>query len=374
MFRILSIVTIVALAIFANAGKVCRAEELSERSELSTEMVKLRQNLRDCLDAYYGRPENVQSRNPWEVMHALIAYGVDTEVLVGNQRANAIGWLCYNGACKGQTLFDVSQGKLVPRKGVGVQGHHGQFLAMLAQSKVPADFPIVVGAQEFTIKDLIRFEQLTCRPKSELTFKLIGLAHYLDSDAAWRDDQGQTWSISRLIQEELAQPIVGAACGGTHRLMGFAYAARKREREGKPLTGEFQRARIFLDDYHEYTFRLQNPDGSFSTKWFAGPAAAPDPGRRVQTSGHILEWLAYSLPQEQLGDERVIRAVDYLTRLLMNNPSGNYEIGPRGHALHALVIYDERLFGAMPGERTKHQSVAEAVDESLGLSEHFRLD
>jgi len=48
---------------------------------------------------------------------------------------------------------------------------------------------------------------------------------------------GEPWSIQRLVQEELKQPIRGAACGGTHRLMGFSYAVNKRVKRGKPVVG-----------------------------------------------------------------------------------------------------------------------------------------
>lgn len=356
MRRTFSLVSIVAACWLALAGGLSRGQDATEtpgvETKLSPQMESLRAELRHCLAAYYGRPENVQNRNPWEVMHALIAYGIDTEVVANDRRVNAIGWLCFNGACRGQTLFQTNGELLLPRKGVGVQGHDGQFLGMLAQSKVKSDYPIKVDGRDFTVADLIAYEQRTCRPRTELTFKLIGLSHYLESDAVWKDDLGQTWSIPRLIREELAQPIVGAACGGTHRLMGLAYAVRKREREGKPIEGEWLRARTFLNDYHAYTLKLQNDDGSFSTNWFASRGSAPSAARRVQTSGHILEWLAYSVPVEQLDDEPIVRAVDYLTGLLLQNHQGDWEIGPRGHALHALVIYDERMFGASPGSRT----------------------
>ena len=70
------------------------------------------------------------------------------------------------------------------------------------------------------------------KDETELTFKLIALAHYLDSDATWTSETGDEWSISRLIEEEIQSPIIGAACGGTHRLMGLSYAVRERVKHG----------------------------------------------------------------------------------------------------------------------------------------------
>ena len=116
------------------------------------------------------------------------------------------------------------------RSGPGYQGHEGQFLHTLARSKVRSDYPIRVDGHEFTVADLIEYEKKTCRAGSELTFKLVALSHYLDSDATWTCDRGETWNIPRLIREELAQPIVGAACGGTHRLIGYSAAVNVRRK------------------------------------------------------------------------------------------------------------------------------------------------
>ena len=136
-------------------------------------------------------------------------------------------------------------------------------------------------------------------------------------------------------------------------MTGFSYAVRKRQQRKEPITGQWSRAKKFIEDYHEYTFKLQNPDGSFSTNWFAGREDNGGPGRRLETTGHITEWLAYSLLKEDLTDPRMIKAVDYLTNLLMENRHEKWGIGPLGHGLHALAIYDERMFAGQPGKRAE---------------------
>ena len=297
---------------------------------------------------YRPRRLNTRDHNNWEVMHAIIAYGVDTQISrggLGSPDVNAVTWMCVNGVCKGEQMLYLDRGQLVARKGPSLQGHYGQFLAILAQSHVKPDYPMLVGGKSFTIADLIEHEKLDCQAGEELTFKLISLMHYLDSDATWRSRDGQQWSIQRLIHEELKQPIVrNAACGGTHRLMGFSYAVNKRIQRGKPITGEFQRAQTFINNYHRYTFTLQNSDGSFSTQWFARREASPDVDRRLKTTGHILEWLSFSLSDSDLHNPRVMKAVDYLATILQSQPQRAWEIGPLGHGLHALAIYDRRVF------------------------------
>ena len=334
------------------------AKPKDEPIEMTPELEELRTKLRECLAHYYFRPENVATRSPWGSMHAMIAYGVDTELIAGDKRVNAIGYLCYNGTCNGQRLFYLNGDKLQASIGPGVQGHPAQFLAMLAQSRVKTDFPILVDGKNFTVADLIQHEKDTCRPASELTFKLIAFTHYLKSDETWKSNDGQDWDIPRVIKEELKQTIHGAACGGTHRMTGFSYAVRKREARGEPFEGQWLRAKKFVEDYHTYAFTLQNPDGSFSTDWFVRRADYNEIGRRLQTTGHITEWLAYSLPKDQLVDEKMIKSVDYLATILLENPNQRWSIGPLGHGLHALAIYDERVFGGAPGKRAEQLALA----------------
>jgi hypothetical protein len=139
--------------------------------------------------------------------------------------------------------------------------------------------------------------------------------------------------------------------------MGLAYAVRKREHSGLPVDGEFARARKYLDDYHRYTLtKLQNADGSFSTEWFKAPGAREDLGRRIQTTGHILEWLSYSLPEDTLTNPRVVKAVEYLSGVLRNGKDRQWEIGPLGHALHSLAIYDSRVFKPLDSADTSAEA------------------
>jgi hypothetical protein len=317
---------------------------------LSADNLALRDDLRRCLAFYFHHlPENNVERSPWGVMHALVAFGVDTPLLVGDQRVNAIGWLCWNQPCYNMRLFSANDAQLGVHMGPGYQGHEGQFLMMMAWSRVPKTFGLKVDGYDFTLEDLIRYEQRTCRAGTELCFKLTGLVHYTGTNAAWQNDQGEAWTIERMIAEELLQPVIGSACGGTHRLECFGYSLRKRLARGEPVTGHWARAQKYVDDYVAYAHRLQNADGSFSTKWFEGPENRQDPDRKLNTTGHTLEWLLLSLPDDRLDDPRVLRAARFLTDLLWYGRGRPWEIGPKGHGLHALVLYDERVFGSRPG-------------------------
>ena len=337
--------------------------DLNDNSEMSRELTLLRGNVRKCLAIYRQKHENAATRSPWGIMHAMITFGAETEIYASGHKKNAIGWLCWNNACRGMRLLRLENGRIQGNEGPGLQGHAGQFLALLAQCGVKSSSPIRVSGRDFTVADLIASEMASCKPKTELTFKLIGLSHYLKSDTAWRTSDGERWDIPRLIKEELAQPIVGAACGGTHRMMGFSYSVRVREKRGEPVTGEWLRAQKYVKDYVEYTFRLQNPDGSFSTKFYEGRGNSSDIQERLRTTGHLLEWLVFTMPEDRLLDPRLLAAVKYLSQLMLRNQDEKWEVGPKGHAVRALVLFDKRVSGRSTWPQARRRGLLASGDD-----------
>lgn len=337
-----------------NSAKTIASKGLSE-----AEILRL-QRVESCLAYYIANPETVVERSPWAVMHAMLPFGVEGEVIVGNKRVNSIQWMCNNGTCRTQKIFTPSGRTFRPNVGGGVQGHEGQFLAMLAQSQVSADYPIVVNNKRFSVLDLVRYEMATCREKSELTFKLISLSYYVDTAQSWTAADRRKWNIGKLVEQELAQPVIGAACGGTHRLMGLTFAVRQRKAEGRPIDGQFARAEKYVADYVDYTWTLQNPDGSFSSNWFESRGHEQNKERLVQTTGHILEWLIFTLPKDKLDDPRVLKSVDFLLKNIWDDRKHKWPIGPRGHATRAIALYQQRTYGVQPGQR--HAEMAAKID------------
>ena len=316
---------------------------------------KLRTRIAQTLAAYQRRPLNTAQHTPWEVMHGFIAFGIPTKLRVGGpggDPVNAIGWVNTGGRCGGQVMLAAAGDRLTALRGIGVQGHSAQYLAVLAQSRVAMNSPITIQSKAFTVADLVAEEKLACKSGTELTFALIALAHYLPTDAQWTARDGKPWSLEKLVAEEIEQPIRGAPCGGTHRLFGLAYGCQRRLRATGQLDGAYLRADKFVRDYQQFALtKLQNRDGSFSTEWFKYPADRDDDiDRKIQTTGHILEWLVASLDQNDLFQPRVTAAVEFLNASLAREPSREWKIGPLGHALHALTIYQERAWGTvLPG-------------------------
>ena len=318
------------------------------------EQAARRERIRACLDFYYKMPLETAAHGPWSMMHHMIAWGADSRAILGQAGGplvSTISVLCGNAVCDGVRLLYVEDGELKARMGPGLQGHEGQFLAMLAQSRVDFRQRILVDEHEFTVNDLIIGEQKKCRPRTELTFRLMGLVHYLHTDQTWTNDLGDEWSFPRLMDDEMRQPINGVTCGGTHRLMALNYAVRRRQRDGFELDGAWARAQRFTARYQNLAFAMQNSDGSFSSDFFRSRGSWGDLNRKLKTTGHMLEWMVFSLPHDRLQDRRLRHAVDYLTNLLVSNRYYDWDQGPLGHGIRALSLYDERVFGSKPGKR-----------------------
>ncbi len=306
----------------------------------------MRGGIERTLRYFYDRPEVATGRSNWGMMHSMMVFGADTQLVVGRQKHSVIAWIAGNNICRGQRLLTQDAKGIQAKNGVGLQGHQGQFLAVLGMCNVPIDYPLYAGGNKYSVADLIEAEKRACKAGEELTFTLIGFAHYLDTDSSWIADDGTRWDFERLIQEELKQPIIGSACGGTHRLMGYAHALRKRRAEGKPISGQWKRAEIYTADFIDYAYSLQNRDGSMSTDWFEGRADKNDVDRKIQTTGHIVEWLLTVTPDDQLQNRRLVAAVNFLLRSIGSNLQHDWSIGPKGHALRSLAMYHQRVYRA----------------------------
>jgi hypothetical protein len=316
--------------------------------KLTRSAYRMRRQMYQCLRHYHSDFEVATGRSNWGMMHAMMVYGIDTQVRVGRRTFSTIAWVAGNNVCRGQRLFDEQDGRLIVKSGVGLQGHDGQLLTVFSLCDVPANYPIYAGKKKFAVQDIVESEMLSCKSGNELTFILIALSHYLDTDEQWLSSDGQSWDFERLIREELSQPIVGSACGGTHRLMGFGHALRKRRMEGKPITGQWKRAEQFVEEFVQYTYRLQNRDGSFSTDWFEGREDNRDLDRKVQTTGHMVEWLLTVTPDAQLQNPRLVSAVNFLLKSMDEERKRDWSIGPKGHALRSLAMFYDRVYQSPP--------------------------
>jgi hypothetical protein len=344
----------------------------------SQQLDDLRARIARTLAAYRRRPLCTLENTPWEVMHWAIAYGAGAQVLLGGDQGDpvsALGWLNIGGRCHGQAMVAANGPDVVALWGKGLQGHKSQYLAVLAQGRVALTSALVVDGTAFSVADLVATEQRTCIEGSELTFTLIALAHYLPTDATWTSRDGTEWSLPKLVEEELGQPLRGAACGGSHRLFSLGYACQRRREATGGLDGVYVAADRSVRQQQQRMFsELQNPDGSFSTLWFDRPEYGDDVERQLRTTGHMLEFLVSTADQQVLYHPRTIKAVEFLEGVLGKEPEREWKIGPMCHALHALAIYQERVWGAVtPGAMAAYHGPMKARQSTQRIAARGRV-
>jgi hypothetical protein len=345
------------LLILASYGNNLAAWDAPSADAINTPSAPLAAKVQRVLDDYYLQPPNTRDNSPWVVLHWSIAFGFDAPVRMGGptgKEASAIGWLCYNYPAAGQRIMACSGSAAWLPVAPGLQGHPGQFLAMLAQSKISSNYAAGKGCLPRGVADIVDIEKRTCRTGQEQTFKLIGLSYYANSQESWTNDIGETWSVRRLLEDEVQEPINAySTCGGTHRLFALSYSVKRRQTEGFAIDGPWELAERRVTAYQGRAFQLQNNDGSFSTAWLDRPEARNDLATRLNTSGHVLEWLAFSLPERRLRDANFERAVEYVADLLDRHSEIRWPWGAEAHALHALSLYEQRALGTQPGDRRR---------------------
>jgi hypothetical protein len=335
----------------APSPKATAAKAAKPKPQLSPEAAAIRDQLRQVLAVAQKQPFNTRQNSPTEVASVCLAFGCDAEVSLegaDGRRINGITCLCWNYPCDGFELLRYRQKHIAARVGYGYQQHPGEFLATLAMARVPADYPVRVGKDARKIADLVEGEKLACRSGGDASLRLIGLCYYV-AEPEWKNDLGETWSIGRMLKEEVAQPIVTAPEGGLNRLMAISYVLAHRAKLGSAFTEQIAGAEKYIREFQDFALRCQNSDGSWGSRFFAERSQGTDAAAQLRSTGRILEWLAMSLPEEKLKDPRVLAAVDYLSRLAGSQryqdsaPSlSTQEITSLGHALHALAVYDQR--------------------------------
>jgi hypothetical protein len=318
--------------------------------ELSAEMAALRDRVRLALATYYQQSLNTRDNTVSDILQVCLAYGCQSEVLYGSEKLNGVTCLCWDYPCGDYQPLMVINGHVAARVGYGVQNEPSQLLAVLAMSRVPVDYPARVGNKVRTVADLVASEKLNCRAGIGQPFRLIGLSYYVPGKQSWTNDRGEPWNLERLIRDELAQPDAESSVAGTDRLLGLSFAVAKLVKVRAPL-GDLGRAKKFIEDYQQFAFRVQNSDGSWHPLFFAALGTSGDWQATLYATSHILEWLAISLPVDQLEKPELVRTVEYVTTRLTNQSTQWNAAALSGknldavmHALHALSVYDERAF------------------------------
>jgi hypothetical protein len=286
----------------------------------------------------------------WTVFHGILGTGLDATLRDPrtNERTSAIDYICRGGEVRGLKFLPTEDGLDVQTgpQFVG-QGHQDQFVAEMAQWGLPAGHKFLVLGKEYTFADFIRHTKARARVTAgqELSWAILVIGQYEGTDARWTNRAGEQLRFEDLVRYELGQPIETAACGGTHRLFGLTWVYHLHLRRGGKKEGVWKDVADKLARYQARARKFRNADGSFSTRYLAGPGNGRDLQLRIGTTGHVLEWLALALPDGELRKPWVEDAASALARMILDSQGSPIESGALYHAAHGLHIYHARVFG-----------------------------
>ena len=223
----------------------------------------------------------------WQILHGVLAFGPEFEIDDRQgRRVRVVDWVLDGGELDGWTMVPGEVGLravMEPGSKAG-QGHPDQWLAVLSQCNLASNRSALVDGREYTIGQLVDEARWDIYEDKECSWTLIGLSHYLPLDATWRGRDGGEWSLERIVAMEagpdslasdlLSPHITGAACGGSHRLIGLAMAL-DRYRQEKPeaqLADGWLAADENIGRAIEAARRLQQPSRAFSDSYFSRPS------------------------------------------------------------------------------------------------------
>jgi hypothetical protein len=312
--------------------------------------------------------QNVESRQLevsfgfWTIFHGILGMGPD--VLLHNRQTGeqrkALELVC-NGADIEGLKFEVTEHGLdvvtMPGSGMG-QGHQDQFVAEMVEWGVPASQEVTIGGRGFTFADFYRYSRMraSVTKNQELSWALVIVGTHFGVDHHWTNQFAEKLSYEDLVRYELNQPIdnsPASACGGTHRLWGLTWAYQLHRAHGDKDEGLWRDVRAKLDLYKANARKFQNPDGAFSTQYVAKAENNPQLPARIASTGHVLEWLALELSDDELHQPWVQDAVSALAAMILENQNNPIDGGALYHAVHGLYIYRARVFG-VAGPRGLH--------------------
>lgn len=328
------------------------AEKLDPKEVQAANGLELLRKRIDAALDHVHRREMAVTDNFWGIFHAILGMGPEATYLVDpetKKKEKAIDIICRGGPIKGMDFQETPEGlDVISWVGTGIgQGHQDQFVSEMVQWGLPPSTPFKVNGKDYRFEDFLRHSTMraSLTRKQELSWAVIIVAQHHGTNYTWKNKFGETLSVEDMVRYEMNEPFEPAACGGTHRLFGITWAYYLHRQNGGQKTGVWKEAAEYLENYKNMARKHRCPDGAFSTQFIFKPENVPDPEQRIRTTGHVLEWLALYLPDNELKSEWMQEAAHALVRNILESKNRGIEGGALYHATHGLHIYRTRVFG-----------------------------
>ena len=340
-----------------NDGSTPAATAVPEKPKEPVTPDLVRQRLELAIE--HVRSRELQTTNSfWTVFHGMLGLGPNTPLVDPKSGARVpalkyvFGGQFPYGEIRGARFVPTAEGLDVTIGPVHVgQGHQDQFIAEMAQWGVKADTPVVVFGKNYTMMDFVRETMAHSRVGQELSWSIVVVATYIGTNAEWTNRFNEKLKFDDLLVSEYKVDPNVQACGGTHHLFGLTWCYFTHLRSGgnvqEGIWNDVKRSSISMSRWRK---KMQNPDGSFSSNYFREPGYTADLESRLGSSGHIFEWLATHLPDEQLTEPWLQEAAMAVSLMILDSKAMPIESGALYHATHGLTTYHHRVY--------KHPSTA----------------
>ena len=342
-------------------------QEFNAMSETERK-ASLKRSIEAVLITNTRRGVNTQNHTPNDVLLMALPYGADARVYkptpnVDPRDKNApkgeyiysLGALCWNIPCNGKTLLRTDNSKIIARVGHGYQHRPASFAALMAMSNIMPNYELRVGGNPYTIAHLVASERLAVSKGMNMSMALVAFSFYGESGDQWKNELGEVWNIEKMVTGELNRQIDQGTSDVTDWLLGLTSAVKLYESENKPIRGPLDLAKKQLKIYHEFVVSIQNDRYLWHPKFFLYKGFHPDAFETMYSGGHILRWLAYSMPDKELQDPRIVRAVNSLAMTVnrvktetMAKDLSSKQLEGLAVSLHALSLYYQRTYGSEP--------------------------
>jgi hypothetical protein len=289
----------------------------------------------------------------WTIFHGILGLGPEGATLLNRgtgERVNAMNYICQGGEIRGLRFLPTKDGLDVQSGPPFVgQGHQDQFVAEMVQWGMRPERKFVVNGRDYVFNDFIRHSrariQTRATPPQELSWAILVVGQSYGTDCQWTNSEGEKLHFEDVVRYELDASMDNAACGGTHRLFGLSWVYHLHLRRGGQKTGIWKEVAERTANHKRIARQLQNADGTFSSNFFRGPGITKDVQQRLNSTGHIFEWLALALTDEELNEEWVRSAAHALAMIFLEIQNQPMEGGTLYHAIHGVFMYYARVYG-----------------------------
>jgi hypothetical protein len=311
----------------------------------------LKKRINVVLENIHSRPL-LTTHGFWTIFHGILGMGPDTMLTDPDtdKKVRAIEQIASGKNVRGLEFAETPSGiDVITMPGTGVgQGHQDQFVAEMVQWNLPLTTKFNVNGKDYTFADFIRHsrDRASLTKKQELSWAIVIVSKHFGTNHKWKNIYGEELSLEDIAHYEANEPIKEAACGGTHRLFGLAWAYHLHLQEGGKTDGVWLEVAERLAEYRAKAKKFQNADGSFSKDYVSSPGHTRDIEQQISTTGHVFEWLCLTLTNDELRQPWMEKAAFALTTMVLEKKSFSIDGGALYHATHGLHMYEHRVFGA----------------------------